>query len=155
LLHSQSGEIPQLNNACVTRAVFGEASERVVEINELRSVYINCCLIFVETQHLDTFTAFDGESPAGAINEDLTHGAARCGEEVRSATLGSARVIDELEVNLVNEASCLKRVLSLFVGELAMREGAQLVVHECDQLVESYSVTVFCCLDQISCRLAK
>ena len=135
LLYRQPGEIAQLHDTRVTRTALGKPAQGFFEIHELGGVSIDISLIVVESYKLRLFTALDRKSSPGAIHEHLAHRIADSGKKVRAAALRHSRVVREPEINLVNQRGRLKRILSLFIAESAMRDRSELIVDQRDELV--------------------
>jgi hypothetical protein len=92
----------------MTGTTLGKSTQRLVEVDKFCCVCIDSGLIFIETYDLCALPAFDREPPSRAIYEYLAHSPADRGKKVSAATSRNARVIHELEINLVNKRSRLK-----------------------------------------------
>ena len=90
----------------------------------------------VERDALPHAAALERDALPRAIDEHVPHRQRRDGEEVRAIAPVGPRLVDELEVGLVDERRRRERAGRAARGEPAVRDGAQLLVGERDEPID-------------------
>jgi hypothetical protein len=87
-------------------------------------------------RHLMRGAALGGLMAARVVDQDLSHQARRDGDEVRAILRGGRPSVEEPEVGFVDQGFGFERVRATLAAQVAVRDGAQLVVDERHQRVQ-------------------
>ena len=86
--------------------------------------------------------AFEAVGVAGVVDEDSSHGLGGDSEEVGPAVELGLRLVDELEVGLVDEGGGLEGVPRVFAAEEGACQGAELVVDQGEKNINRTGIPV-------------
>lgn len=143
VVDGHAGEEPHLDGTGFAVVEGGEFGERDVEGDEVGAEVVGRGgddAGFVEGDAVSAAAAFEAVGVAGVVDEDAAHGLGGDGEEVGTAGEACLGLVDELEVGLVDEGGGLEGVAGAFASEEGAREGAELVVDEWEEGIDSAGV---------------
>src|SRR5262249_8034032 len=128
LLEGQPREEPPLDELRELAVGLPELSERLVERDDLGGALLHRYLDVLEIQGPPPRASALAGPPAGLVDEDHAHRPRRDREEVRAVLRGPAGAPRQLQIGLVDERRRRERLLAWRAAQLAVRDGAQLVV---------------------------
>ena len=107
-----------------------------VELQERVGLLVSGNVRVLERDAPPCSTALQCALRLGSIDEHVAHGNRRDGKKMGAIMPVRSRLIDQLEVGLVNEGGRRERAAGCPGGELAVGNDAQLIVDERDELIE-------------------
>jgi hypothetical protein len=144
LLFGKTTEEPAIDYARQPRLESGEAFEGFVQIEQQLDLFVDIEGFFIEGYVKRRATALERGTFAGAVDEDVAHRQGSEGEEMRRIQALRGRIVDQLEVRLIDETRCGQRSTRNATGQPAVRDGAQLLVGPGNGQVERFRRRMSC-----------
>ena len=113
-----------------------ERQGRLIDRDEQVGSFVRCEVHAFERNSLQETPALGAQMPTGVVHHDAPHGNRSHSQEVLSVVPGRSRLIDQLEVRLVDERSRAQRSPVSLTAELAVREAAQLLVDDREDAIQ-------------------
>ena len=145
-VHGHAGEQAKLDDLGRRRIVLGEATERIIQGDDLVRSRAGQPIPFRQLDPLPPSSVDLGSFSARAVDQDAPHGLGRGSKEVAAAVpvLGLVHV-HQTEIRFVDQGCGLEGLAGLLAGEFLRSQAAQLTIDQGEKLLGHLGVALLDC----------